>query len=145
MKENTFDVPAYKFFVLKEKAAPNINDDADSKAESTVSLGKSVLKEDQSFKDKISNLSSKSDTRIYAGAGNAQDVAGLMRELGRKNWVENAGAKDELSESAGDFVKSIDKGDEELRIQAEILQQEMQEFSACNVLKKWFLGKFKRK
>ena len=38
-----------------------------------------------------------------------------------------------------------DKGDEELRIQAEILQQEMQEFSACNVLKKWFLGKFKRK
>lgn len=134
----------YKFFVLKEKAAPNINDDADSKAESTVSLGKSVLKEDQSFKDKISNLSSKSDTRIYAGAGNAQDVAGLMRELGRKNWVENAGAKDELNESAGDFVKSIDKGDEELRIQAEILQQEMQEFSACNVLKKWFLGKFKR-
>ena len=68
-----------------------------------------------------------------------------MRELGRKNLAKNSAEKDSLPDSAGSFVESIDKGDEELRIQAEILQKEMEEFSACNMLKKWFLGKFKRK
>ena len=59
--------------------------------------------------------------------------------------AKNSAEKDSLPDSAGSFVESIDKGDEELRIQAEILQKEMEEFSACNMLKKWLLGKFKRK
>lgn len=135
----------FKFFVLKEKAEKNIKEKAHDKLESSVSLNKEEFKEAaSSVKDNQSNFASASKDRIYAGVGNAQDVAGLMRELGRKNLAKNADSKDELSENAGAFVESIDKGDEQLRIQAEILQQEMQQFSACNVLKKWFWGKFKR-
>ena len=135
----------YKFFILKERAEQSIKETKDSKAEGTVSLRKADLKETVlSVKDNRS-LSSRSESRIYAGVGNAQDVAGLMRELGRKNLAKNSAEKDSLPDSAGSFVESIDKGDEELRIQAEILQKEMEEFSACNMLKKWFLGKFKRK
>lgn len=82
--------------------------------------------------------------RIYAGIGNSQDVGALMRELGKKNLARKNAAKPVLPDSADSFVKSIDKGDEELRIQARILQQEMEEFSACNMIKKWLLSKFRR-
>ena len=76
------------------------------------------------------------DLIINAGSGFAKDIAQMMRENSRKSFNAKQDDQNVLSETAENFVQSLDKGDDTLRKEELSLSEKTKEYSVMGLIKK---------